>query len=696
MVKPAIYFWKEMPFLRILLSFIPGIVLGIFSPVAMKYLLVLAVPALLVIGIINLLPAWKAWKWGFLRGIAIFQLIFLTGGFIGFKKYTQKIKDTGWSNSITLQHISLVVLQEPSIKKNGRYRATVSLFEILPGHRKINRGMALVYFPKNDINAELPYGTSLMLLSRLLPMEKKGNPGEFDFAAYFQRQGIYYQVFLQEGDYFLLPGKKGNRFNQFLFLMRNKIIRILQKNIPEPKAAGLAEALLIGYRNDLDQSLVTAYANTGVIHIIAISGLHLGLLYSVMMSIISFPGNSNKKQWLQFFLVIPLLWVFSLLTGGSASVIRSAFMFTLLGFGKLLGKNGYPLNSLAAAAFILLACQPNWIMDTGFQLSFAAVASIMIYYEKIRKLIYFKNPVAIKCWEMIAVTLSAQILTTPLILFYFKQFPLLFLFTNLVSVPLSGWILLGEIALCLCNSFTSIAGTLGNILEMAIQLLNAYVLKMDRVTFSVIRDIYITPIQAFALYLSVTGISMWIMRRLRIGFWLMLSGLLIFSGLKLYQDVVNEKQKEMLVLHAPGRQALLLVKGKSGLLFTNKPERTTTMDWKKEILPVRQFFMLEKMHTQYLPVKESLLINWEGKQILYINGKATGRITGNMAKADLVILSNNMDIPLGNFIDQNHCLDWIADGTNSLWKIQEWKKEAEQLHLRFHSVNESGAYRHTF
>ena len=155
--------------------------------------------------------------------------------------------------------------------------------------------MAIVYFPKDDLKANFPYGTTLILRSRILPMQKIGNPGQFDFAAYYARQGIYYQVFLQKGEYILLQGGKGKRFNQFLFITRNKIIRILQKNIKDKKAAGLAEALLIGYRNDLDQTLVNAYANTGVIHVIAISGLHLGLLFAVMMSLTSFLEQFPKK-----------------------------------------------------------------------------------------------------------------------------------------------------------------------------------------------------------------------------------------------------------------------------------------------------------------------------------------------------------------------------------------------------------------
>ncbi len=222
---------------------------------------------------------------------------------------------------------------------------------------------------------------------------KKSNPGQFDFTAYFLRQGIYYQVFLREGEYKSVPSKSKQAVLINIFSYCGiKSCKFYKRNIRHKEAAGLAEALLIGYRNDLDQSLLTAYANTGVVHVIAISGLHLGLLFAVMMTLTGLWNRNGKKKWLQFILVIPVLWIFSLMTGGSASVIRSACMFTFFGIGQLFEKKSNPLNTLGAAAFVLLAYQPNWILDTGFQLSFAAVASIMVYYEKIRKMFYFRNP----------------------------------------------------------------------------------------------------------------------------------------------------------------------------------------------------------------------------------------------------------------------------------------------------------------
>ncbi len=588
------YYWKEMPFARLLVPFMIGLLYAIYYAKFQQFFLPISLFAILILWLIHRLPAWKAWKWGFLRGILINMLLFLAGAFIVVCHNKLQFHDTSKENIYAGKKNWLVVLAEPAMKKNGRFRATVSLFEIMPDAHKINRGKAILYFPKENQDVQLHYGSVLAINAKVNPFVKKQNPGQFDYTSYFLRQGIYYQMFLREGEYMPVPIESSGLFNQYLFLLRNKILQILQSHIRHKEAAGLAEALLIGYRNDLDQTLLTAYANTGVVHVIAISGLHLGLLFAVMMTLTGLWNRNEKKKWIQFILVIPVLWIFSLMAGGSASVVRSACMFTFFGVGQLFEKKSNPLNTLGAAAFVLLAYQPNWILDTGFQLSFAAVASIMVYYERIRKMFYFRNPLAIKCWEMIAVTISAQILTTPLILFYFKQFPILFLFTNLVAVPLSGWILLGELLLCICYPFNFISRKLGLLLENAILMLNTYVLKMESIPYSVIHDVYISSGQVLALYICIGSLTAWIISKQKKASLVLLSGIFIYSSLQLNEHISRNTQQKLVVMDIPGQRSILLIKGKSGCLLS-KDTTPGKLDAQDKVLALaKQFFRIRQ------------------------------------------------------------------------------------------------------
>jgi len=692
MQQPVNYYWKEMPFARLLVPFMIGLLFAINYAKFLQIFLPLSLLALLLLWLIHRLPAWKAWKWGFLRGILINVLIFLAGAFIVVCHNKLQILDNSKKNMYAGKNHWLVVLAEPAMKKNGRFRATVSLFEILPDAHKKNRGKAILYFPKENQDVRMHYGSALAIKAKVNPFVKKPNPGQFDYTTYFLRQGIYYQVFLREGEYLPVPIESAGHFNKFLFGLRNKILQILQTHIRHKEAAGLAEALLIGYRNDLDQSLLTAYANTGVVHVIAISGLHLGLLFAVMMTLTGLWNRNGKKKWVQFILVIPVLWIFSLMAGGSASVIRSACMFTFFGIGQLFEKKSNPLNTLGAAAFVLLAYQPHWILDTGFQLSFAAVASIMVYYERIRQLFYFRNPVAIKCWEMISVTISAQILTTPLILFYFKQFPILFLFTNLVAVPLSGWILLGELLLCICYPFNFISRKLGLFLENAIIMLNTYVLKMESIPYSVIRDVYISSGQVLALYICICSLTAWIILKQKKAWLVLLSGIFIYSSLQLHEHISRNNQQKLVVMDISGQQTILLIKGKSGYLFSKNPTLVQMDVQDKEMALVKQFFRISHIESKTLPNSGIRRIKRAGKTILLFSGETGIDPYEDLPRADIGILSLNTGINLEKLMQETGCRNWVADGSNSVWKIQEWKKQADQLHLRFHSVNVSGAF----
>lgn len=210
---------------------------------------------------------------------------------------------------------------------------------------------------------------------------------------------------------------------------------------------GIAEALLIGHTNDLDKDLVQAYSNTGVVHIIAISGMHLALIYGLLVWLFARIPLVNKSKIAQVVLILCCLWLFSLLTGAASSVLRSAVMFTFIAVGKNLSKQSSIYNSLAASAFVMLCYNPYFLWDVGFQLSYLAVIGIIIFQKSIYKWVYIKNKWVNKIWQLMAVSLPAQVLTFPVCIYYFHQFPNLFLITNIIAVPLSGVILFAEIGL---------------------------------------------------------------------------------------------------------------------------------------------------------------------------------------------------------------------------------------------------------
>src|SRR6185436_8991967 len=191
---------------------------------------------------------------------------------------------------------------------------------------------------------------------------------------------------------------------------KDRVLEILSKYIPGAKESGLAKALLIGYKDELDKNLVQAYASTGVVHIIAISGLHLGIIYGLLTLVFSPLQKIIQWKWATISLILVGLWLFSFLAGAGPSVLRSAFMFSMIVLGSTLSKHFNVFNNLAFSAFALLCYNPYWLWDAGFQLSYAAVISIVLFFKWIYNWVYFTNKFIDFAWKLIAVTLSAQIL----------------------------------------------------------------------------------------------------------------------------------------------------------------------------------------------------------------------------------------------------------------------------------------------
>jgi competence protein ComEC len=278
----------------------------------------------------------------------------------------------------------------------------------------------------------------------------------------------------------------------------------------DDETLGIAEALLIGYKNDLDKDLVQAYSNTGVVHIIAISGLHLGLIYMVLLWLFDRIPFIKRFKIFKSISIISCLWIFSLLTGASASVLRSAVMFTCIIIGKTIKRQSSIYNSLAASAFILLCYNPYFLWDVGFQLSYLAIIGIISLQKPIHQLLYFETYLIKKIWEMSSITIAAQIITFPICLYYFHQFPNVFLISNLIAVPLSTVILFSEIIL-ICFSWIPFLGIyLGKFVEVSIWLMNDLIICFNKIPFAICKNIYANLFSTYVLYALVICILCWL------------------------------------------------------------------------------------------------------------------------------------------------------------------------------------------
>jgi competence protein ComEC len=558
----AAQLWNKAPFIRLLIALATGIILQWYAQLPLDYLMVIFATSLAFVFFYSLTSIRKRYQLGVANGIAVCLLFASAGGLL---VWTNDIRnDQEWvGHHLKKKNFISVLVEEPLVEKANSYKALASLQSLNDsGLGYAVNGKVILYFKKDSAPPSLQYGSRIVFKKPLQEIKNAGNPASFDYKTYCLFQGITHQVFLAKEDYVILPGSNQNSFRNFIYRTRVWVVSTLRKYISGDKEQGLAEALLIGYKDDLDKNLVQAYSNTGVVHIIAISGLHLGLIYWLLLFLTK-PFTRNKKLvWLRLLLIISSLWLFSILAGAQPSVLRSALMFTLIAAGEVVLRKTNIFNTLAFSALALLCINPFWLWDVGFQLSYSAVLSIVLFFQPVYHWFDFKNKIIDFLWKLTAVTIAAQILTLPISIYHFHQMPLLFLFTNFVAVPLSSIILFGEILLCASFFLTPLATLIGSILKELIYWMNSYVEQLDSLPFAVWDHLSINIAQTILLLIFAVAGCYWLMEKQRRFAWTAFTSFALFMLVRAFSFMDAYSQKKLIVYNVSKHTAIDVVNGR--------------------------------------------------------------------------------------------------------------------------------------
>lgn len=493
--------WKEAPFIRLLIPLMAGILLQYFFPISKSFNGLLLAFCSLVLIFSLFIPLHSLFGLDWMMGISI-HMAFLSLGRLLILCHQDTTVAGSFRNTLPENYQLIARLENDPVRKSKSFKAIATIHYLCVGnHCYHEKEKIFIYFQVNQLPGEIRPGAVIIFRKPLLPIENSSAFTGFDYKQYCHLKHIYSQVFLKEPDYTLLGEEKENFFSSCLISWRKKILRILKQYIPGKEENSLLEALMIGYTDDLDRALIQSYSNTGVVHIIAISGLHLALIYQILQLLLQKINGQKSGRWIKLILLLGSLWIFSLLSGASPSVIRSAVMFSFLLLARNLSRESIVHNTLASSAFLLLCFDPFWLWDTGFQLSYSAVLSLVIFMKPVQGLFRLKNRLLSGLWNTASVSLAAQILTTPISIYYFHRFPNYFLFSNLLAVPLSSCILVGGILLCLFSFSPVIADILGWMLGKGIRFLNGFVQYVAHLPGAVTDQLSVNWVQVVLLYI---------------------------------------------------------------------------------------------------------------------------------------------------------------------------------------------------
>jgi competence protein ComEC len=686
--------WVTAPFIRLLLPFVVGIILGWYLQVSLQWGLVSLGCFTCAYWLSRYLPFSLLLRLFWLKPLLLHLLLVTMGALLVYTKNTAH-RANWYGHCYQPGQMVQVRINEPLVEKTRSYKADGYVESLLTdGISQSADGKLLLYFAKDSTATSLRYGDVILLKQPLQAIKNSGNPGGFNYQRYAAFQGIHHQVYLKPGQWVKLHANHANWFKQILFTARQSILQTLRRFIVTNKdGLAITEALLIGYTADLDKDLVQAYSNTGVVHIIAISGMHLGLIYGLLVWIFSRLPYVYKHPKLNAVIIISSLWLFALLTGGAASVIRSAVMFTFIAAGQYFFREGKMYNSLAASAFLMLLYNPFYLWDVGFQLSYLAVLGIVIFQQPIYHLLYVPWRLPDMAWKAIALTTAAQVLTFPVCIYYFHQFPLLFVFTNMVAVPLSTVVLYAAIFLT-CFSWLPFAGDLaGYIIGVVVNVMNGFVRWVNALPIAVWDHLPANMFTTWLLYAVVILLAAWLMTRhyllLRFG----LLSAVAFCGLHAWLGWQVHRQQKLVVYHVPQQKAIDFIQGNNYCFVGDSILLQDGLLQNFHLKPARIAQQLT-LRSNSLPLLFQQPPFYQmGRTTLLTIDDATALVSGSQkTKIDYIIISNNPRLRMADLASRYECRQIVFDGSNSLWKIAQWKQQCEALHLRHFSTADEGAF----
>jgi competence protein ComEC len=679
--------WKPVPFISMGIPFVGGIAVAQwthFHP-ATYYLLILAVVTLLAL---EFTPISWIKSLSTVRRFLFFIFLFLAG-FIRTGTQMQQPPN----NQLSLpDSVNIAIVLEASLvpTQKGCRGIASQVFIEQEGKFKRMPGKLLLY-GDNDLQKKYTQTGSVLLTRTLLhPIRPAPNPGGFNAAAYYGKKEIFLSCQLKSVHTLISEQDRSNKLDRLIVRLRHFCLTSLATYIRGKDELAIAGALLIGHRVDLQPELRSAYSDTGIIHVIAISGMHMALLFGLLHRLLQPLGKHGILQHLQPIILLSSAWIFCLLTGATPSVLRAACIFTGIVLGEWWNRATQVYNSLAASAICLLIYDPGLLTDAGFQLSYAAVTGILLYARTIYSRWHISNRLLKHIWELISVTMAAQILTLPLLFFHFHRFPLLFVFTNLIAVPLSTIILYLELALLMFQPLPLLANIIGKLTEACIRWMNHWAIDTAQLPGTTLKGIHISVLQTMLLMMGIVLFIHWLKKRQI--FQLIAAGTCLtivtfFAALRKFQ-VFN--QHKLIVYQFNQHAVIHVIEGNRQLLLAE--DDSTTGDQNRQLIANAEWYWgahqkgeLTLTNIRYPCIRSPR------RQIVWINGKDSNWLNRLPPQADLVIFMHQPRVEIGWLVQRLHCKNFVFDGSNRMWKIKQWKKEAADLHLRCYSTPEQGA-----
>jgi len=446
----------------------------------------------------------KKYSLRWMGGLALFCAI-IAAGLINVWLHTYQRPDF-FANSLQQQDNILVQITDPLQDKGTFAKTTAKIIATGPETAMKNAsGKIVVYFEK-DGGTKLPqYGDQLLIRNKVSSLKPPLNPGEFDYHSYMSYKGIYHSAYLKKGEWAWTGNNEGNPFWASVYAINTRLKTELANALPDPEQRGIAEALVIGDESDVPNDVMNDYAGTGTVHILSVSGLHIGIILIGLSWIFSFLKKLPYGKYMKLVLILAIIWCYAFLTGFSAPIARSVIMFSIVFIGMNIGRRANIYNSICGSALVLLLIDPFVVMQASCQLSFIALTGIVWLQPRIAAWWDPNHKLPRYIWELAAASLAAQIITLPISIFYFNQLSLYFLPANLIVIPASFVVLVAGIAFVFVRMvpLSWLHHIFSGLLYGCIYVMNVIARFINQLPGATLQGLYLNGLGVFLLYLFI-------------------------------------------------------------------------------------------------------------------------------------------------------------------------------------------------
>jgi competence protein ComEC len=674
--------WSEIPALRVLLLIGAGISLEVYlhgSQYIQALLIALSVCSIAAIA----LMAWVArqqqvtqlYRWRYAVGMAV-QVLLLSVGYLLSYSYQAPNRSDYYGSIPTGTYTYMVHLIEPPAIRPKSISLLCAVDQVFTSHtQRPTSGYLAVYMPPSETASKLSYGDQLLIHASPKPYDAPRNPGQFDYAAYQALHGIHYEVYLHASQWRPTGIHVGNTLLMYIYRLRSYLLELLLHAVHSPDERAVATSLMLGYRSYMLPEIMAAYRGSGVLHVLSVSGLHVAVLYLLLLWLLQGMVSSRRAQVTQAIIIITILCIYALLTGSGAPVWRSVLMCSMLAIARISDSYVHPIQVLSVTALVLLLFDPLLVADVGFELSYLAVGSMIYFYPRIYRSIECDHVLVDKSWQLACGSISAQILTLPLSIYYFHTIPNYAIPANMIIVPLSEVSMLAGLAVFVTGFSATLVHVTGWILERLLMITDWLAYYIEALPYATIGAIHITTVEVIILYVLIVCITWYMMRRQATAALLALASVLLLCGCNSIRYMQRQDTARLIVYSVPHRQALAMIH--QGKVYLQVDSALSHDQQSLDNLVLPSLSSCGIVLPTDTPAMSRYTLSWgacylfQGKKIIHLN-KRLHLTTPHKLTVDVVILSAECKSDMQQISSTVAAPVYVFDSSCPSWQRKQW------------------------